>query len=325
MDGNLYDVLIGEAPTDADKAAATAAALRRRRSFGELGMISGDRILSKVGQDLTGSADEYAQRIQQTRQQDIDNSQTKRYQEGQLGHMGSVLKESMRSTDMRDATTRRGQDLALLAARMRGSGRDKPPKLTVSDRRDLTEGAGLVGNMQDLLTSFKDDYAAPQIGGRSIPGARPLSNTISAMGLGSKDMDEAQKWWAASDRLYTLFQRNKMFGATLTTNEMKAWAEANASKNMKPDQIKGMLEDIMNVASEELQANVDGFVAGGYDSDQVDALTQRAMPRAGMGEEETVVEDEPASDEIPDVGDIIDGYQYLGGDPASEHSWKRVQ
>lgn len=325
MDGNLYDVLLGEAPTDADKVAATAAALRRRRSFGELGMLSGDRILSKVGQDLTGSADEYANRIQQTRQQDVDNRQTQRYQEGQLGHMGSVLKESMRSTDMRDATTRRGQDLALLAARMRSSGRDKPPKLTVSDRRDLTEGAGLVGNMQDLLTSFKDDYAAPQVAGRSLPGVRPLSNTLSAMGLGSKDMDEAQKWWAASDRLYTLFQRNKMFGATLTTNEMKAWAEANASKNMKPAQVKGMLEDIMKVASEELQANVDGFMAGGYDPEQIDALTQRAMPRAGLGEEEVAGAEEPATDEIPNVGDIVDGYEYLGGDPSSEHSWRRAQ
>jgi hypothetical protein len=45
---NLYDVLIGEAPTDADKAAATAAALRRRRAFGELGVLSGDRVLSMV-------------------------------------------------------------------------------------------------------------------------------------------------------------------------------------------------------------------------------------------------------------------------------------
>lgn len=297
---NLYETLLGEAPTDKDKVAATAAALRRRRSYGELGLASGDRVLSKVGENLIGSSDEYANQIQGTRQKDIDNAQTQRYQEGQLGHMGGVLKESMRATDMRDATTRRGQDLALLAAQARARAANKPPKLTVSDRRDLTEGAGLVGNMQDLLTSFKEDYAAPQILGKSIPGARPLSNTISAMGLGSKDMDEAQKWWAASDRLYTLFNRNKMFGATLTTNEMKAWAEANASKNMKPEQIKAMLKDIMGVANEELQANVQGFEEGGYDQGQIDALTQRALPRAGI--------DEPVGDEgeltQEDFGDL---------------------
>jgi hypothetical protein len=299
---NLYDVLIGEAPTDADKAAATAAALRRRRAFGELGVLSGDRVLSNYGRGAVAQADDYANRIQQTRQQDIDNAQTKSYQTGQLDHMGNVLKESVRSTNMRDATTRRGQDLALLAAQARARAANKPPKLTVSDRRDLTEGAGLVGNMNDLLTTFKDDYAAPQVFGKSVPGARPLSNTLSAMGLGSKDMDEAQKWWAASDRLYTLFNRNKMFGATLTSNEMKAWAEANASKNMKPTQVKAMLKDIMRIAQEELQSNVDGFVEGGYDTDQIDALTQRALPRAGQeieGEEEIA---EPGMEE--DFGDL---------------------
>lgn len=299
---NLYDVLIGEAPRDADKAAATAAALRRRRAFGELGVLSGDRVLSDFGRGAVGQADDYAKQIQQTRQQDIDNAQTQAYQSGQLEHMGGVLKESMRAANMRDSTTRRGQDMALEAARLRAQRQDKPPKLTVSDRRDLTQGADLVGNMQGLLTGFKDDYAAPQVFGKSIPYARPLSNTLSSMGLGSKDMDEAQKWWAASDRLYTLFERNKMFGATLTSNEMKAWNEANASKNMKPEQVKAMLKDILKVAREQLASNVDGFVAGGYDEDQIDALTQRALPMAGMEE----FEEQPLEEEMEDFGDLTE-------------------
>lgn len=283
---SIYDVLIGEAPKDADKAAATAAALRRRRSFGELGIISGDKVLGRLGESMTGQADDYAGLLQRTRQQDIDNAQTRSYQEGQLGHMGSVLSETMRANRERERLTARGQDLDLLAAQARARAANKPPKLTVSDRRDLTEGAGLVGNLKDLVSSFKDDYAAPQIMGKSIPGARPLSNTLSAWGLGNDDMDEAQRWWAASDRLYTLFQRNKMFGATLTTNEMKAWAEANANKNMKPDQIKSMLDDILQVADEELTANVQGFEAGGYDADQVGALTQRARQSGTQTTEE---------------------------------------
>lgn len=300
---DIYDVLLGEAPNDADKAAATASALRRRKSYGELGIISGDKVLGKLGQNLSSEADQYAQQIQQTRQRDIDNAQTQRYQEGQLGHMGGVLKESMRATDMRDATTRRGQDLALLAAQARARGKDKPPKLTVSDRRDLTEGAGLVGNLQDLLTGFKDDYASPQVMGKSVPGARPLSNALSSMGLGfTENMDEAQNWWAASDRLYTLFQRNKLFGATLTGNEMKAWAQANANKNMKPAQIKQMLGEILNVATEDLQANVDGFVEGGYDPEQIGALTQRAGAWKNGNDEapETNMEEEDFGDLSPE-------------------------
>lgn len=283
---DLYDVLIGEAPSDADKAAATAAALRRRRSFGELGLISGDRTLGKLGDRMVGQADEYAKNIQTTRQQDLDNAQTKSYQDSQVGHMGSVLSETMRANRERERLTARGQDLSLLEARARARAADKMPKLTVSDRRDLTEGAGLVGNIQDLKQGFKDEFAAPQVMGKSIPFARPLANTVSAMGLGSEDMDEAQQWWAASDRLYTLFQRNKLFGATLTSNEMKAWGEANANKNMKPEQIKKMLDSILGVAQEELQANVEGFQQGGYDPDQIDALTQRSLPKAVDAPEE---------------------------------------
>jgi hypothetical protein len=283
---DLYGVLIGEAPSDADKAAATAAALRRRRSFGELGLISGDRTLGKLGDRMVGQADDYANRIQTTRQQDIDNAQTKSYQSGQLGHMGGVLNETMRANRERERLTARGQDLDLLAAQARARNANKPPKLTVSDRRDLTEGAGLVGNIQDLKQSFQDEFAAPQILGKSVPFARPLSNTLSSMGVGSEDMDKAQQWWAASDRLYTLFQRNKLFGATLTSNEMKAWSEANANKNMKPEQVKAMLDSILTVAQEELAANVQGFEEGGYDTDQIDALTQRAMPKAVEAEDE---------------------------------------
>lgn len=294
---DIYDVLIGESPKDADKAAAVASALRRRRSFGELGMLSGDKVLSKFGQNLSGQADDYASRIQQTRQQDIDNAQTRSYQEGQLGHMGSVLAETMRANKERERLTSRGQDLSLLAAQARARASNKPPKLTVSDRRDLTEGAGLVGNIQDLLSSFKDEYAAPQVMGKSVPAARPLMNALSSMGVGSEKMDKAQDWWAASDRLYTLFQRNKMFGATLTTNEMRAWAQANANKNMKPEQIKRMLGSILQVAQEELAANVEGFQQGGYDPEQINALTQRSFPKAS-GEE--VVEDEDFGDLSPE-------------------------
>lgn len=300
---DIYEVLIGEAPKDADKAAATAAALRRRRSFGELGMLSGDKVLSRYGQNAVGQADQYAQQIQGTRQQDIDNAQTRDYQQGQLGHMGSVLQESMRSNKERERLTARGQDLALLAAYARSQGKEKPPKLTVADRRDLTEGAGLVGNLQDLLTDFQDEYAAPQIGGKSIPMARPLMNTMSSMGVGSEKMDKAQDWWAASDRLYTLFQRNKLFGATLTGNEMKAWAQANANKNMKPEQIKKMLTSIMETAMKDLQANVDGFVEGGYDPEQIAALTQRA----GAWDNEAEQEAGPAPEtnmEEEDFGDL---------------------
>lgn len=300
MEDDLYETLLGAAPNTADKVAATAAALRRRQSYGELGVLSGDKVLGGFGTNMMKQVDNELGQLQDTRQKDADNMQTQTYQTGQLQHMGGVLKETMRNNDLTDSTRRRGQDLMLMAALARAqAAKSKGTKLTVSDRRDLTEGAGLVGNIQQLLNTFKDDYAAPQVMGHSVPGVRPLANTLSAYGMGSKGMDAAQDWWATSDRLYTLFQRNKLFGATLTTNEMKAWEQANATKNMKPDQIKSMLRSILQNASSELKSNVEGFKEGGYNPTQVDALTQRSR---GMVE----TAQDPEADDADAAGALED-------------------
>lgn len=300
---DLYESLIGAAPTKKEQVAELAAALRRRRSFGELGMLTGDRVLSPVGQNLVKSADQYADQFQDTRQKDTDNAQTKAYQDAQMGQMSGVLKESMRSHDMSDATTRRGQDLALEAARLRAEAArlratagGKPPKFTVTDRHDLEQGATLVANMRGLKDTFKDDYGGVTMGGVTVPGARALANTLSANGLApTKHAQAAQNWWAASSRLYDLFNRNKLFGATLTTNEMKAWAEANTNKNMNGAQIKSMLDQIINLGSKELKSKIEFFQSGGYNPDQIDAITQRA------GEDPNDMSSMPADDTGPEM------------------------
>lgn len=301
----IYDDLIGGAPTDKEKVAEVAAALRRRRSYGELGMLSGDKVLGKYGQGLVKEADDYASQLQDTRRHDIDDKQTKAYQDSQIEHMGSVLKETMRGRDMADATTRRGQDLSYLATQLRAAAAakkaatTKAPKFTVSDRRDLQEGASLVANMRQLQEGFKPEFSGAKLAGVTVPGGRALMNTLSAAGLGSKDMDESQKWWSESERLYDLFNRNKLFGATLTTNEMKAWANANASKNMKAEQIGTFLKSVTDNAERELSSKMDFFKAGGYNEDQIGAITQRTQEARQLPGEEAAPEEDPEAMDLP--------------------------
>lgn len=92
-----YLALIGAAPTDTAKQKAIAKQLRRRRAFGELGAITGDRVLQPFGENQMAQADDYAKQIQDTRQRDADNAQTKSYQDAQIGHMGKVLSETVRA------------------------------------------------------------------------------------------------------------------------------------------------------------------------------------------------------------------------------------
>jgi hypothetical protein len=72
---DLYSFLIGSAPTDPQKQKTVADQLRRRRSFGELGALTGDRVLQPFGQGLISSSDQSSKQIQDIRQHDIDNAQ----------------------------------------------------------------------------------------------------------------------------------------------------------------------------------------------------------------------------------------------------------
>jgi hypothetical protein len=93
---NLYETLIGAAPTDPEQVRATADALRRKSDFGILGMLSGDNVLGGVGQHLHGGAQRQTQQLQQTRQSD-------------------------RAHDLGE------RKLGLQAARMLQEGRERPP------------------------------------------------------------------------------------------------------------------------------------------------------------------------------------------------------
>lgn len=238
---DLYQALIGAAPTDLQQQAELAAQLRRRRSFGELGSLTGDRVLQPFGQGMIKQADEYAKELQGTRQKDIDNAQTKAYQDSQLAHMKAL-----------EEITKRGQDLdhqyrMLMAAasmqKAENSGVQKPAKLTYADRNKLENMSSLIRSAEDTIGGFQDDYAQKLGAG---PQSR-LPNALSALGMSTDDMDKSANWWAQWKLLYTLPQRNATFGATLTPHEKAAWDEADINPSMKPDTIRDRVGKVLKI------------------------------------------------------------------------------
>lgn len=238
---DLYQALIGAAPTDLQQQKALAEQLRRRRSFGELGALTGDRVLQPFGANMIKEADKYAEDIQGTRQKDIDNAQTKAYQDSQTSHMKAM-----------EDLTRRGQTLdhiyqMLMAQaamqKAENSGTQKPARLTYADRGKLENMASTVNAADSALSGFKDEYAQ-----RFGPGPQSkLPNALSAVGLSTKAMDEASNWWAQWKLLYTLPQRNATFGATLTPNEHRAWAEADINPSMDPNTIRDRIGKVLKI------------------------------------------------------------------------------
>lgn len=270
---DLYDALIGEGPSDKARTAELAAALRRRRAFGQLGMLTGDKVLSPLGKSMSRSADDTASSLQDIRQKDIDNRRTQEYQQGQLQHMQGTLEESRRSANMRDETTRRGQDLDYEAAMLRAAiqakkaAEGKPPKLTYSDRNKLENLSNLLHGAESLADGFKEEYTQ-----KAGPGPQSrLSNTMASFGLGTQGMKEAANWWAQWNLIYTLPQRNITFGATLTPTEKQAWFESDINPAMDAKQIKERIGKVQDILKRKGKLATKTYKAQGFSPDTIDS------------------------------------------------------
>lgn len=275
---DIYDVLIGEAPTKREQAAELAAALRRRRSYGELGVLTGDKVLSGLGSNMLKSADDYAQQIQDIRQKDIDNAQTQSYQTGQLGHMGRVADEANRHNLEQERLTERGQDLSYLAALERAkaaaarSSIPKPAKLTYADRNKLENFSNLRTGTRGLLDTFEDGFSQT-MSGKLVPelGQSRLANTLATYGAGTKEQKKAADWWTNWNVLYTLPQRNATFGATLTPHEKEAWFGSDINPSMTPQQIRSRIQTIYDIIDRKAALAAKTYRAQGFDPQAIDA------------------------------------------------------
>lgn len=268
MDGNLYDFLIGPSPGVEDQK-ALAAQLRRRRSFGELGNLTGDPTLQLFGQDLSRSADTYARELQGNRQKTVDDEQTRRYQDAQTAHQKEM-----------EALTRRGQTLdhiyqMMMAQaamqRAENTGQPKIPKLRQGDIKDLQDSAQSISEFKEL-----EDYmanggvmGAKEIAGLPIPFSRPLANTAARFGFGSDEDKTAFQAKQKFDRLYTLAARNNLFGATLTPNEQKAWNDANPQVLQSDEQIKAALPILRKAFERRLRNKASGLTRENYSADAI--------------------------------------------------------
>lgn len=269
MADDLYSYLIGPPPTDPQSQSVLAEQLRRRRSFGELGAVTGDRVLQPFGQGQITSADAAAKQVQDTRQKDIDNAQTAKYEAGQLAHMKEV-----------EDLTKRGQDLdhmyqMLMAQaaleKANKTGVQKIPRLRQGDIKDLQDMAQDIGEFNELEDYLKkgNGFGAKTIGKIPVPGYRTLTNFGASMGIGSEEDKTAFAMKQKFDRLYTLGARNRLFGATLTSNEQSAWESANPSTRQSDEQIAKALPAMRKVFERRLRNKAGGLTRENYDPDAI--------------------------------------------------------
>ena len=272
---NEFDFLTGTIPQDSISAQLELAkALKRKSNLGTLAQLSGDKVLAPLGQQFSKQADQYAEATERSRQMNADNAQTKTYQDAQMQQMEGVLAESIRAAKARDATDRRGQDLALQATQNRLNAKEpKIPRLAEGDKKRL-DALSTEMSAFDSLENFYEKggkMGAIEVAGIPIPGARALSNTLASRGLGTQGAKESFAAKQEFDRLYTLATRNRLFGATLSVNEKKAFDDANPSTRQTDDQIKAAMGAMKKIVKAKLRRTVGGLKAEGYADEAIKA------------------------------------------------------
>lgn len=264
---DLYSALIGEGAGSGEKTAVIAAALRRRNQLGQLGMLTGDKMLSQVGKGLSGSADEYAEQLQTIRERGIDNDQTRTYQSGQLDHMRDSLAETRRNNDLNHQYRMLMAAAAGIRAEKTGGG--KIPKLRQGDIKELQDLSEGVATVQDLMKYIDEGgkFGAVEVGGVPVPGLRTFKNYAASKGLGSDEDKTSFKKKQEWDRMYTLVTRNRLFGATLTPNEQAAWEAANPSVSQTDEQIRDALPVMAKIMKHRMDKKVAGLTKEGYSAE----------------------------------------------------------
>jgi hypothetical protein len=264
-----YLALIAGTPSESDKQEEIARRLRRQSNFATLGQITGDPVLSEWGKGTLKRSQESAEQMGKNRLKDESQRALKRYYEAMQQNMQGRLQLD------RDKFNREAE----LAA-------NPPPpepmtpkeysdqfqKLRTSDINNFED----MGQIFQIATELRGTLDIPEfdpgqasVFGMNIPGVRSLANYAAQYGIGTGDSFESADFWRLWDRFYTLPERNRLFGATLTPNEQKAWRGASISPEMNKEQITKNMDILLNIYQNAMSKAYRGYVAGGYNPDEI--------------------------------------------------------
>jgi hypothetical protein len=161
-----------------------------------------------------------------------------------------------------------GQTLEPIPGGPASTGRALPP----TAMNDLAAKAEIVDTTQRLVDTFKEGY-----GGKTILGE--ASNTMGRV-LGD-DTGQAQ-WWQ-DYQLHQNVVRNKLFGSALTPTEAKQWERAAVNPRMDEGEIKKNLARRAELERKGFERMMGGYTKGGYNVEQIEAVTGRRATGGGMG------------------------------------------
>lgn len=194
------------------------------------------------------------------------------------------------------------------------SSASKPRQLSVSDIGKLSDEGQKFGTLTSVSDKFRDDFGGytPGTGGAQMTAGRYLPE-----GVVGKTRAEAASYWQEYDR-YKNVVRNELFGSALTAGETKAFAQADVDPSMQPDQIRKNLARQKEIVEAGLKRKASAMIASGYSPDAIGKAYGVDLGSVGIGKPQ-----QPSN--VPQPGQIMQGYRFKGGDPGDQNNWVKSQ
>jgi len=271
---DIYAAILGEPPTDQEKLAQLARHLRGQVDVGRLFQATGDRVVGPTGASMmnqaTGQAENIGRRGEQARYRKYQEGASARMDERERAEQAWRERDAIAERALRRELEAARNATVLEAAKIRESdgGKKKWKPMTYNQLQDATNKYLDAKNFQSVVNSWDDSYSL------KIPGARVLTNALAAKVpiLTTESAEKAQSWWASFNNTYTLPERNRLFGATLTDNEQAEWKRNAINENMSAKQIREKLKWYNDKVQEKIPVMKRNLLANNYDPELIETI-----------------------------------------------------
>jgi hypothetical protein len=150
--------------------------------------------------------------------------------------------------------------------------------LQEADSQRLEEATQKIAGLGRLRSAFKPEFAGLGPGGRALTAGAQFLGALApekASGSLGQFSQESAKFWADWDRLVTLPERNKLFGASLTPSEQGSWERAQSIKpGADPKVIQQAMAEIESIARGKLGNLTESLQVEGNNPSAIKALTR---------------------------------------------------
>lgn len=235
-------------------------AVRGKQNLGYLGMLSGDRVLAPLGEEM--SKESVANLKQASEAETAEGN--RRVLQNYYNSLGAHMQNQDKYNQDQLAELRRYHDLLLEIAKIKKTG-GKPIPATIQSKM---EELGQVNQaLDDLLnkTPYQEKWVS------SIPGMRPLKNAIArnAPAFASQDDIDANEWQRKFNDTIRLVKQHGLYGGALTPSEIANFALGITNFNQNKAQVDKYLKEQQKITLGHMRRLYEGGVNQGYDSDAI--------------------------------------------------------